>query len=113
MKLLIAEDNEKIRGMLKDLTSIYFSEVFECDNGKTAYEIFMENKPDWILMDIEMPEMDGITATKKIRESDPDAKVIIVTGYESTALRKNAKDAGAISYILKENMSEILKILNS
>ena len=111
MTILIAEDNEKMRTMLKDIVSKYFSEIYECSDGEEACELYKQNKPDWTLMDIEMPVMDGIAATKKITQSNPDAKVIIVTSYDSKVLRENAKEAGAIQYILKENSNEILDLL--
>jgi len=111
MKLLIAEDSEKIRTMLKDIVSIYFSEIYECDNGEDALELYSRKKPDWIFMDIKMPKMDGISATKKIIEENPDAKVIIVTNYDNETLRRNAKEAGAINYILKENSNQIVDLL--
>jgi two-component system chemotaxis response regulator CheY len=111
MTLLIAEDNERMRTMLKGIVSKYFTEIYECENGKEACELYKQNKPDWTLMDIEMPVMDGISATRKITESNPEAKVIIVTGYDNDAFRRNAEEAGAIQYILKENSNDILDLL--
>lgn len=112
MTLLIADDSERIREMLKNIVSGFFSKIFECGNGKDAIELFRQNNPDWTLMDIEMPLMDGITATKKITETNPEAKIIIVTNHDSTVLRKNAEEAGAVKYILKENSDEILDLIN-
>ncbi|MCI0473500.1 MAG: response regulator, partial [Ignavibacteria bacterium] len=79
MTLLIADDNDGIRNMLKNMAERYFSEIFECKNGKCALEIYAEKKPDWILMDILMPVMDGLEATRKIKGTNPEAKIIIVT----------------------------------
>ena len=112
MTLLIADDSERIREMLKGIVSGIFTKIFECGNGKEAIELYNRNNPDWTLMDIEMPLMDGISATRKITEANPGAKVIIVTNHDSTVLRKNAEEAGAIKYILKENSGEIIEILN-
>jgi CheY-like chemotaxis protein len=112
MTLLIAEDSLKMRKLLKETVGDYFTEIFECENGIEAFEIYRKNKPDWTLMDIQMPIMDGITATKKITGINPFAKVIIVTNYDSISLRKGAKDAGAIRYIMKENLGEINDIFS-
>ena len=111
MTLLIAEDNVRIREMLKDMVKSFFTEIFECGNGQEAYKLYSLNKPDWTLMDIEMPVMDGITATRKITENYPEAKVVIVTNYDSSVLRKGAEEAGALNYILKENSGDIIEIL--
>jgi len=111
MTLLIAEDNERIRGMLKSLVGSYFSDIYECSDGQKAIEMYSVNKPDWTLMDIDMPIMDGIAATRKITQTNPGAKVIIVTNHDSKVLRRNAVEAGALNYVLKENSSEILDLL--
>lgn len=112
MTLLIAEDNQRMRTMLKDIVGAYFTKIYECSDGKKACELYRELKPDWTLMDIEMPVMDGISATRKITVSNPGAKIIIVTGFDNVALRRNAKEAGAVKYILKENSNEILELIN-
>lgn len=112
MTILIAEDNLRMRTMLRDIVSAYFTEIYECSDGKKACELYSEIKPDWTLMDIEMPVMDGISATREITASNPDAKILIVTGFDNAALRRNAKEAGAVNYILKENSIDILKLIN-
>jgi two-component system chemotaxis response regulator CheY len=112
MTLLIAEDSEKIRVILRNIVGMLFEEIYECSNGQEACDLYSEKKPDYVLMDIQMPVMDGLTATRKIMEFDPYAKVIIVTNYDSNVLRKNAKQAGALGYIMKENLSELNELLN-
>lgn len=111
MTLLIADDNKKIREMLKLMVSSYFTEIYECENGQQAYNLYSQYKPDWTLMDIEMPGMDGICTTRKIKSEYPEAKVIIVTGFDNDNFRKSAEKAGAVNYILKENSSEILDFI--
>jgi CheY-like chemotaxis protein len=111
--LQIVEDNTKMRQLIKSLYSAYFNKIYECEDGSEALEIYRQNKPNWVLMDIVMKEMDGITATKQIMDIYPDAKIIIVTDYDDEELRQNAKSAGAYNYILKENLSELEKIFLS
>jgi len=113
MTLLIADDSDRIRNMLKNMTGNFFTEIFECTNGEKAYELYVEKNPDWILMDILMPVMDGIEATRKIIDANPRAKIIIVTNFDSEGLRKCAKDAGAYKYVLKENSTEIIELFRN
>jgi DNA-binding NarL/FixJ family response regulator len=62
-------------------------------------------------MDIEMPIMDGVTATRCIIEADPSAQVIIVTNHDHPSLREAARDAGAVGYALKENLLAIRELI--
>jgi CheY-like chemotaxis protein len=111
MKILqIVEDNPQMRQMIKSLYAGYFYKVFECEDGSQALEVYRRNKPDWVLMDIVMKQMDGITATKQITSTFPDAKIIIVTDYDDKELRIRAKSAGALYYVLKEDLSVLEKI---
>ena len=81
MKLLLVDDNDRIRKMMKNIYSPHFEEVIECSDGSEAVIAFNDSNPDWVVMDIKMKTMDGIEATKKIISSHPDAKVIIVSQF--------------------------------
>ena len=75
--------------------------IGEADNGKTGSEMVLSLRPNIILMDLVMKEMDGIEATKKIIESWPEAKIIIVTSFLDDEKVYPALEAGATSYMLK------------
>jgi NarL family two-component system response regulator LiaR len=75
--------------------------IAEADDGKVAVELALEHKPDIILMDLVMKEMDGIEATRRIIEQWPDAKIIIVTSFLDDEKVYPALEAGATSYMLK------------
>ncbi len=111
--LLIVEDNPKMRQMIKSLFAEPFYQIFECEDGSEALEAYRIYKPDWVLMDIVMKKVDGITATRQILSSFPDAKVIIVTDYDDESLRQKAKSAGAYDYVIKEDLSVIEKIFKN
>jgi DNA-binding NarL/FixJ family response regulator len=64
-------------------------------------------------MDIAMKDLDGISATRQIKAAYPDAKIIIVTGYDEAELRQAAREAGACGYVLKENLIELRQRLQS
>jgi CheY-like chemotaxis protein len=112
MKLLIVDDDERIRRMIKTIVADASSIICECSDGEQACACYAEHQPDWVLMDIMMPLVDGITATRRIRANDPTARVIIVTAHNSQAMREEARGAGACGYVLKENLLELREILN-
>jgi DNA-binding NarL/FixJ family response regulator len=69
-------------------------------------------RPDWVLMDVELGGMDGIAATRAIRTIDADAHVVIVTAHGEVEYRRAAAEAGACAYVLKENLLELLGVLD-
>jgi NarL family two-component system response regulator LiaR len=103
IKVLFVDDHEMVRiGVAAYLSSQSDIEVVgEADNGHKAVELAIELRPDIILMDLVMPEMDGIEATKLIMEKWPEAKIIIVTSFLDDEKVYPALEAGATSYMLK------------
>jgi DNA-binding NarL/FixJ family response regulator len=82
--------------------------VGEASNGREAIEQFRSHRPDVTLMDLQMPEMNGIDALIAIRSEFPDARIIVLTTYAGDALCKRAMTAGAQAYILKGNVRKDL-----
>jgi DNA-binding NarL/FixJ family response regulator len=85
--------------------------VGECSDGSEAMSAYERLRPDWILMDIDMKGLDGITATRQIVSAHPEAKIMIVTDYNDADLRRSASDAGAAEYVVKENLLDIVDVL--
>ena len=77
-------------------------------NGAEAVELTLEFEPDVVLMDISMPVMDGVEATRRIREARPDACVLILTGSNAAADVDRSRDAGAAGYITKDRIASQL-----
>ena len=113
MKLLIVEDSLSVRQILKTLVAPLAQEINECGDGGEAVTMYATVRPDFVLMDVDLGKMDGITATKKIIANDPNAKIIIVTNYDENDLREEAKKAGACGYVLKENLLDVLELLRT
>lgn len=111
MNLLIVEDNVKMRRMIRRIVADLAERIDECADGEAALSLYEAGKPDFVLMDIQMKNTNGITATRRICERFPDARVIIVTNYTDPAFRESAHRAGAYGYILKENLLEVRQIL--
>lgn len=116
IKILFADDHEMVRiGVSAYLSAQSDMEVVaEADDGGEAVEKALSLKPDIILMDLVMKEMDGIVATKKIIEQWPEAKIIIVTSFLDDEKVYPALEAGATSYMLKTSAaSKIAQAIRS
>lgn len=107
MKLLIVEDNLEMRRLIGQIVRKTGDTIFECSDGNCAVKAYREHSPDWVLMDIEMPGMDGIAATREIIAAYPLARIAIVTDHDNANLRDAARDAGAARYIVKGNLLEL------
>ena len=100
--ILICDDAAFMRMMIKDiLTKNGYNVVGEAENGVIAVEKYTETHPDLVLMDITMPEMDGINALKKIKEKDPGASVIMCSAMGQQAMVIESIQAGAKDFIVK------------
>lgn len=111
MNLLIVEDNPKMRRMMKSIVADLADRIDECDDGGAAVELYSENQHDWVLMDIHLKETNGIAATKEITSVFTEAKIIIVTNYDDAHFRASAREAGAIDYVLKDNLLDVRRII--
>ena len=119
INILIADDQELMRQSLKIMLSSQpnFAVTDTVSNGREVLESIKKNKPDIILMDIRMPEMDGVVCTQKVKEIAPDIKVIILTTFDDDEFVFNAIKFGASGYLLKgtslkDLTSAITKVYN-
>ncbi len=105
IKVLIADDHQIVRDAIR--TRLAESEditvVGEAANGREAVERVNEDHPDVVIMDVEMPGVDGIAATKEIERNAPDTRVIIFTAHPQPDLLALALRAGATGYVLKSS----------
>ena len=100
--ILICDDAAFMRMMIKDiLTKNGYNVVGEAENGLKAVEKYNETKPDLVMMDITMPEMDGIQALKNIKASDPNASIIMCSAMGQQAMVIDAIQSGAKDFIVK------------
>lgn len=102
MKILVADDAAFMRLMLRDiLTKAGHEVVGEADNGENAVKLYRELKPDVVTMDITMPNKDGISALKDIKEESPEAHVVMCSAMGQQSLVLEALKAGAEDFIIK------------
>lgn len=111
MKLLIVDDNTEMRKLMRSLLEGLAEEIFECSDGSQAFAAYTLHRPDWVLMDIEMPQTDGITASRQLTNAFPAARVLVVTKYDDEEMREEAANAGACGYVLKENLPALRNFL--
>jgi DNA-binding NarL/FixJ family response regulator len=104
IKLLIVDDQPSVRAGLRMLvnTAPDITVVGEADNGEEALALAQQVEPDVALVDIEMPRMDGLTATKALRKVVPGCAVVILTFYDDARNRERARDAGAVAFLGKQ-----------
>jgi len=109
--VLIADDDAFIREVFREMLSAY--DVVEAENGARAVDLYREKRPDLVLMDILMPEKDGIQATADIVKEDPEAKVIGVSAFASVK-GEDMRKAGAREVMSKPvRMSEMMATVRS
>jgi CheY-like chemotaxis protein len=111
MKILIADDDARMRQILKQIVASLASTVFEASDGEQAVEIYAAQQPDWVLMDFRMKPMDGFCATAQIKARFPEARIVIVSQYDEPELRAEAARLGTRGYVLKENLQELPGII--
>ncbi len=114
LKLLVVDDAPHVLKALRDTLEAHGYEVHEAVNGEEAVTRYREVRPDVVLMDILMPKMDGVSATRNIIEYDPDAKIIAVTAVGKRGLEKECVEAGASGFVMKPfKTKDLIDTINS
>lgn len=100
-KILIVDDAEFLRVRISRMLVSEGYEIAEAENGLEAVNAFKSEQPDLVLMDITMPEMDGLTALREIQSHDPEAKIVMLTALGQESVVLEAIKAGAKDFIVK------------
>jgi two-component system, chemotaxis family, chemotaxis protein CheY len=102
LRVLLVEDNTPLRSSLRELLEDEgFDVVGEADDGEQGVQAAGQLSPDVVVMDLKMPKMDGIEATRQIRTVAPDARVLIMSAYLDDTLERWAREAGAFAFVGK------------
>lgn len=99
--ILLAEDNASVRLSVRETLTRLGHDVLEATNGLDAVRIYHDLVPDVVLMDIGMPAKDGLSAVREIREFDPFARVCMLTAYGMEPVVQQARELGAVDFIVK------------
>ncbi|WP_409162603.1 response regulator [Paenibacillus sp. KR2-11] len=117
LRVLIAEDEDMIRAKIKnniDWKANGFGEIYEAQDGKEAWDLYIKYRPEIVITDIQMPEMNGIELTKHIKELSPECRVIIISGhaefeYAIESIRLNVSDYVLKPFQSRNLLSKVLK----
>ena len=105
------DDSEPMRRTIKALVGDLIEEIVECGDGFEALAAYQKHEPDIVLMDVKMTRMDGLAATRQIKQFFPEARIVIVSQWEDPPLRAAARAAGAEAYVGKSDLTPLRSIL--
>jgi DNA-binding NarL/FixJ family response regulator len=110
-RVLVADDHEVMRRGIRAVVDGQpgWSVCGEATTGREAVALALQLRPDVIVMDLQMPELNGVEATRQIKKSAPETEILILTGMETEELVRQVFDAGARSYIVKTDGKEIFE----
>ena len=101
LKLLYAEDDTMIRDGYLTYFKTLFENVYEASDGLEAYELYKQHNPDILILDINMPKLDGLSVTEKIRQENSDTPIIILSAYKDEEKLLRAIPLGLVRYLIK------------
>jgi two-component system NarL family response regulator len=110
---MIVDDSAAARAVMRDMLASLRCEITECQDGWEAIREYKKERPDWVLMDIHMPGLDGITAAAALCREDPSARILMVTHFNDDSTRDKAIQVGAAGFFSKEDLYSVLQFLRS
>jgi len=107
LRILVADDHELVRHGIRGLLRARrgWRVIGEAANGREAVEKTNKLKPDVAILDVSMPDLDGLQATRQIRDASPNTEVVVLTMHDSDQMVRRVLDAGALGYVLKSDLA--------
>lgn len=109
VSILIAEDEAELRGYLSEYLQIFFKNVYMAKCGHEGFIRYLDKRPDIILTDINMPNLDGLSMISRIRERDSETKIIIMSAHSEQDKLLRAVELNLVTYLIKPIKNEMLK----
>lgn len=113
MRVLVADDDRAFRGTLKRVMETRHFRIWEAGDGEEAVEFSRSLRPDLIMMDLSMPRMDGLEATRIIKAEQPDVRIVVCTVHNEPVYRRAASLNGADAFVAKSRCFSELDFLES
>jgi len=114
MKIMIVDDHADMRRILRNyirLTSEKPIQIVDYETGEEAMQEYIAQQPDFVFMDIELKSISGFVVSEEILKISPEAKIIIVTSYDTPGFRQKAQRLGICGFVAKDKLSDIHKFL--
>ena len=110
-RILIVDDHAAFRKMIREFLPA--AVVTECADGREVLDRYAADQPDWVLMDIEMGSLDGLTVTRELQARFPGARVIIVSNHGEEEFRQAACDLGVAGFVHKAHLEELSPLITA
>ncbi len=111
MMVLVVDDNANMRGLIRRILRDVAQEIRECSDGAQALTAYQTHQPGVVLMDMDMPQLDGLTATRQLMAQFPAARVVLLTQHSEEEMRAAAFAAGACGVACKEELTALPALL--
>jgi DNA-binding NarL/FixJ family response regulator len=113
MKVLLVEENTAVRGLIRLLVASPGTWIQECADSSDAIVAYAAGRPDLVIVDTGVKDLDGIALCREIKAMDPAARVVLISDYDDAAIRESARHAGACGYVLKDNLLGVTGFLST
>lgn len=110
MRILIVEDSLKMRELLRVFLGD-LAEIYECADGDEVLDAYIQWQPEWVVMDVHMKRVGGITATRLLKNAFPESHVVMLSKHGDPDIQAAAREAGACGYLLKDDLNAVRQFL--
>ena len=111
MRLLIVDDHSGVRKLIREMLAHRATEVRECEDGESALQACAEALPDFVIMDLQMPGIDGFEVIRRLLKEYPRLRIIAVSHTKHPEVEERARKAGACYFVRKENLFDLARFL--